>query len=405
MIKQLSSKQIVFIRNLLLTTVLGGIIGLLNYLFNIFVARYTTQEIFGMFSAAMGIIYLIQIPAVSIQSLVTKQVAQNKGKDLNHYKWYSLGIFTVIGIVFSLVLFLNKDFVAEIANIPNTLIVFLALTMLFAFISPISKALLLGEEKIVLVNFVLLFETILKFAIGALAIQNGGLVWALILANSLPAMITTLFIIPFVKFENSTKERVKLNLKEFLLITISFLLLTVPFSADLILVNETFRAEYSAISLLGKLVYFASITTSAVMFARLTNEKVAKDQKKSLLISLALSVGIGLILSIGYFIFNNLIITLTVGEQYISIAKYIGVFGLCMTGFAFVYMAANYFISKGYYKYLYILFIVCVIQILLFVFRNSTIEEVLQNQIFTYTTLAVSTAIFLVFKLKDQKNG
>ncbi len=405
MIKQLSSKQIVFIRNLLLTTVLGGIIGLLNYLFNIFVARYTTQEIFGIFSAAMGIIYLIQISAVSIQSLVTKQIAQNKGKDLNHYKWYSLGIFTVIGIVFSLVLFLNKDFVAEVANIPNTLIVFLALTMLFAFISPISKALLLGEEKIVLVNFVLLFETILKFAIGALAIQNGGLVWALILANSLPAMITTLFIFPFVKFENRTKERVKLNLREFLLITISFLLLTVPFSVDLILVNETFRAEYSAISLLGKLVYFASITTSAVMFARLTNEKVAKDQKKSLLISLALSVGIGLILSIGYFIFNNLIITLTVGEQYISIARYIGVFGLCMTGFAFVYMAANYFISKGYYKYLYILFVVCVIQILLFIFRNSTIEDVLQNQIFTYTALAISTAIFLVFKLKDQKNG
>ena len=405
MIKQLSSKQIVFIRNLLLTTVLGGIIGLLNYLFNIFVARYTTQEIFGIFSAAMGIIYLIQIPAVSIQSLVTKQIAQNKDKDLNHYKWYSLGIFTVIGIVFSLVLFLNKDFVAEVANIPNTLIVFLALTMLCAFISPISKALLLGEERIVLVNFVLLFETILKFAIGALAIQNGGLVWALILANSLPAMITTLFILPFVKFENRTKERVKLNLKEFLLITISFLLLTVPFSVDLILVNETFRAEYSAISLLGKLVYFASITTSAVMFARLTNEKVAKDQKKSLLISLALSVGIGLILSIGYFIFNNIIITLTVGEQYISIAQYIGVFGLCMTGFAFVYMAANYFISKGYYKYLYILFVVCVLQILLFIFRNSTIEDVLQNQIFTYTALAVSTAIFLVFKLKDQKNG
>ncbi|MHC1716319.1 MAG: MATE family efflux transporter [Candidatus Dojkabacteria bacterium] len=406
MLKQLTPTQLLFVRNLLLTTVLGGIIGVLNYLFNIFVARYTDQNIFSIFSAAMGIIYLIQMPALSIQSLVTKQIAQNKDKDLNHYKWYSLFVFTILGILFSLAFFFSKDVISQVASIPTEIVLFLALTMLFAFISPISKGLLLGEEKIVTVNLVLLAETILKFVIGGIAIYYGGIIWALILANSVPAIITTIFILPFVKFKKTTETKVKINFKELILITVSFLLLTVPFSIDLILVNSSFRAEYSAVALLGKLVYFAAITSAAVMFARLTNENVSKNQTKSLVISLGLSGGIGLTLSLIFFLFPHLVISFTVGEQYLMVEKYIGVFGLCMTGFALVYMTANYFISKGYYKYLFILFFTSILQVLLFTFRNDSLEVVIQNQVITYVVLVVLTFLFLLFKLNSsKKNG
>ena len=247
----MQGKQFVFIKNLLLTTVLGGIIGILNYLFNILVARYTDQNIFSVFSAAIGIVYLIQIPAIAIQSLITKEIAKNKNKDLNSYKWYSFGIFTILGICFSVLFFLFKVKISGIASIPEDLVFFLSLTMLFAFVSPVSKGLLLGEERIVTVNLVLLLETILKFAIGALAIKYGGVIWALILANSVPAMITTLGILPFVKFRKNGTEKIRMNFKELILMTVSFLLLTIPFSMDLILVNPEFRAEYSSISLLG----------------------------------------------------------------------------------------------------------------------------------------------------------
>ncbi len=399
----LQSKQFIFIRNILLTTVLGGIIGVLNYLFNILVARYTDQDIFSVFSAAVGIIYLIQIPAVSIQSLVTKEIAKNKGKDLNHYKWYSFGIFTLIGFVFSLVFFLFRDSISDLASIPDELIIFLALTMFFGFISPVSKGLLLGEERIVTVNLVLLLETVLKFVIGAFAIQQGGLVWALILANSVPAMITTIGIIPFVKFKDIGIEKVRMNFKEFLFMTISFLLITIPFSLDLVLVNPSFRAEYSSISLLGKLIYFTCITTSTVLFARLSNEVLVKDQKKSLVISLTLAGGIGLCMSLIYFVFGDLVISSTVGEQYIGIEKYIGVFGLCMTGFSLVYMIINYFISKGEYGYVWILLGTAVLQVFLFSFRNDSLNMVVENQIYIYMILTLLIFFCLIFKLRKHR--
>ena len=407
--KKLSSKELLFVKNLFFTTILGGIIGILNYLFNIFVARYTDQNIFSIFSSALGIIYLLQIPAVAIQAFVTKIVANESGKDLNRFKWYSFGIFTLIGIVFSIIFFLSKNSVANLANIPVETVLFLALTFLFAFITPVPKGLLLGLEKIKTVNLILLFETILRFAMGALAIKLEGSISILILANSLPSLITTIFIMPFVKFKKESKENIKIDFKELTLISISFLLLTTPFTLPLILVNPSFRAEYGAVTLLGKLVYYASIITASVMFARVSNEKVEKGRKRSLIISLVLSVSIGLTLSLFFFLFKDFVVSMSVGEQYLAVSNYIAIYALCMTGFAATYMITNFFISKGEYQYLYILLLGTVLQIVSFVVRNDTLDMVMQNQIVVYSVLTVLTFVSLLFNFKkindERKKG
>ncbi len=405
MIKKLSSNDSVFIRNLFLTTILGGIIGILNYLFNIFVARYTDQIIFGIFSSALGIIYLVQIPASSIQSAVTKSVAKNKKYNLNYFKWYSFAIFSVLGIIFSVLFFLARGTIAGIANIPSEIVLFLAISLFFAFISPVGKGFLLGYERITTINLILLAETILKFVMGWIAIKMGGSLPLLILANSTPALLSTVAILPLIKFKEREKKKVKIDFKELSLITLSFLFLNGPFILSLPLVNTSFRAEFSAISILGKLVYFAAVMTASVLFARLTNEKIAKNQKRSLIISLGLSVSIGLFISLALFLFGDLIITLTVGEQYLMVSQHIGVFGLCMTAFAFVYMAANFFISKEYYNYIYILVIGTAMQIASFIFRNDSLEMVIQNQAVVYGLMSFFTMIYLLFKLKTIKNG
>jgi O-antigen/teichoic acid export membrane protein len=405
MIKKLSTKQWVFVKNLFLTTILGGIIGILNYLFNIFVARYTDQSVFSTFSAALGIIYLVQIPAVAIQSVVTKGVAKNKGANLDHYKWYSFGVFSLLGVVFSTLFFLSRGTISDIASIPMDIVLFLAITMFFAFVSPVGKGLLLGKERIATVNLVLLLETILKFVMGWIAIQMGGSVPLLILANSVPAIVTTIAILPLVKFKKEREEKIAIDFKEVVLITLSFLFLSGPFMLSLPLVNPIFRADFSAISILGKLVYFSSIMTASVLFARLANEKVEKSQRKSLTLSLVLSVSIGLFLSLAFFLFSDLIINLTVGEQYLAVSKYIAPYALCMTAFAFVYMVANFFISKEDYKFLYILLLSTILQILSFIFRNDTLDMVMLNQYVVYGFMAFSTAIYLIFKLRNKGNG
>ncbi len=402
--KLLKERELIFVRNLFFTTVLGGIVGVLNYLFNIFVVKYTDREIFSTFTAALGIIYLVQIPAISIQSLLTKIVAKNDKNNLNKYKWSSLLHLTIIGIALSLFFFLLKGPISSLASIPTDIVIYLAITLFFSFISPISKAFLLGEEKIISVNLLLLLETVLKFAIGAVAIKLGGEISLLILANSIPQILTTLVILPKLKV-NKTGKEIKTDFKELILITIFMLLLTVPYTIDLVLVNQSFRAEYGAVSLLGKLVYFSCIMTASVMFARVSNEQEHRSKRKSLIISLMLALGIGLVISLAYFVMTNFIISLTVGEQYLSIGKYLGIFGLCMTGFAMVYMIANYFISQSIYRYMFILLLVSSLQVLLFYYRNDSLEQVIRNQVIVYGILLLSTIIFLIYKFKTKKDG
>ena len=402
---KLEGKEKTFVLHLFLTTFLGGVIGILNYAFNVVIARYTSQEIFGTFSAALGIIYLTQISAVAIQSLITKTVAKNKEKNLNHYKWNSLLTFSVMGLIFSIIFFLFKVPIAQLASIPEELILYLAIAIVFAFASPVSKGLLLGEEKVVTVNLLMLGETILKFIIGIIAIKMGGNIPLLILANSVPAILSTIIVIPLLKYKQEKDVLIKNDWKEFILMIISFFLLTTPFTVDLVLVNSDFRADYSSLSLLGKIVYFACITTAGVMFARLSNERDSQRQKKSLLIAVGLSSLIGIILSLIFFFFGKTVITLSVGESYLNINKYMGVFGLCMTGYSVVYMIANYFITRGTYSYISILLVSSILQIILFSLRNDSLDIVVQNQIILYTILTLLTIIFLLFNFKNiQRN-
>lgn len=398
------SKERIFLLHLFLTTFLGGVVGILNYAFNILIARYSSKEIFGIFSAALGIIYLSQISGMSIQSLVTKTIAKNKENDLNQYKWNTTISFAIIGVVASIIFFLFKVPISQLASIPKELILYLSLAIIFAFISPVSKGLLLGQEKVITVNLLLLAETVMKFFIGIVAIKIGGNIPLLIVANAIPPFLTTLFIIPMIKFKKKKDTEVKNNWKEFLLMTISFLLLTMPFTIDLVLVNSTFRAEYSSLSLLGKIVYFACVTTSAVLFARLSNESSFTKQKKSLFLSILLSLLIGLFLSLIYFFLGEKIISLSVGDSYLKINTYLGVFGLCMTGYSIVYMVANFFIARGTYSYIWVLLSASILQITLFSTRNNYLYEVVQNQVILYTCLTLSTILFLLFNFKKNRN-
>jgi len=311
----------------------------------------------------------------------------------------------IIGLITSLLFLLLKIPISELASIPKNLIIYLAIAIIFAFVSPVSKGLLLGQEKIVSVNLLMLAETIMKFIIGIFAIKMGGNIPLLIVANAIPPFITTIIILPLLKFKEEKKDAIKNNWKEFVLMTISFLLLTMPFTIDLVLVNSSFRAEYSSLSLLGKIVYFACVTTAGVLFARLSNEKNRKNQKKSLLLAIGFSLIIGLVLTLIYFVFGKNVISLSVGESYLNIFKYLGVFGLCMTGYSIVYMIANYFITRGTYSYIFVLLFASILQIVLFSTRNDNLDMVVQNQVILYTLLTLLTVFFLLYNLNKQKTN
>jgi O-antigen/teichoic acid export membrane protein len=395
-----------YIINLLLTTVFGGVIGLINYLFNIFLARFSTEDIFALYSTAIGAIYLLQIPATSIQNILTKHVGETPKGNTSKLKTSSIINFGIIGLTVAFIFYSSASLFTENMELSVQLIFPLSITLFLAFLSPISKGILLGKEKIVSVNLILFGETILKFIMGYVAIKMGGEINLLILANAIPAFLSLLITLPFIKSPKSYKKRVKINYKELFLMTISFLLLSTPYTLDLILIPQTYKAEYGALSLIGKIVYFAAITVASVMFARLSNEKKRKEDIKILCITSLLTTFIGIVLSVSLFLFKDLVVNLAFGGKYSYISIYFVIFGLIMTSYAVVYMFANFFFNKNSYWYIAILFINTILQIVLLKFFITDFFSIVRNQIFIYTSLLIMTILYFIFNFvikKDEK--
>lgn len=387
-----------FLNNILITIFFGIIVNLLNYVFTVFLARTLVNTDFGLYNASLGIITLIQIPVIAIQTAITKKVASNKDFNLEKFKLKSLLQLTIIGVVASLLFYILGKPISNIANIPFEYIPILTLVVFVSVVSPIAKGFLLGLEKILSFNVVALFETLLKFAFGFAAIYLDFGMGLIILGFSLPAIITTLFVLPLVKTKAIAKPQkdISLDYKSISLIFITFLLLNIPFTLDLILVNPDVRASYGALSLLGKIVYFGSITIGSLMISKLANSQ-DHLRKKTLLLSLIVSGFTGVCITVIYWLFPDEIVNIVYKGMYSEIAQYLVIYSLAMTSFGITYMVITSLLVDDSYIHILFFVLITLLQIVLYSTNNTTLYDAFLNQVVIYGVLTVFIFFILIF--------
>ena len=402
------TKDRVFVNNILITIFIGILVNFLNYLFNIFLARNLESTDFGIYNAAIGIITLVQIPAIAIQTAITKKVATNKKYDLRKFKLNSTLQLTGIAVVISLLFYLFGDLIADIANISKVYILPLTLVVFASIVNPLAKGFLLGIERILSFNMVLLLETLLKFFIGYLALYWTTDIPLIILAFALPQILSIVLILPFVKTggKEQPTNQLKLNYKHISLIFTTFLLLNIPFTIDLILVNPDVRASYGALALVGKIVYFGSVTIASLMISKLANSK-KKLRRKTLVISLLVSGVTGITISILYLIFSKEIVQIVFDGMYIEIVSYIVPYAVAMTAYALSYMVITSLLVEDSFIHIYFLILLSVLQVILFKINNSSLYDAFVNQIIVYGILSIFVFFILIFYIfkKDGKNS
>ena len=388
-----------FINHILITLVIGGLIHFLNYLFNIYLARNLDSVNFSFYNAALGIITLIQIPTIAIQTAVTKKVASRKNFNLNQFKKRSTLQLALIATVISLIFLIFGKYISEVANIPINHIPALTFVVFISILSPIAKGFLLGLEQIFSFNMVLLAETVLKFIIGYVALQTVSEMNTIISAFSIPILISTLVVLPLTKTGSSKrlKKPLKLDYKQISLIFTTFLLLNVPFTLDLILVNPDVRALYGALSLIGKIVYFASVTIASIMISKLSNSK-KELRKKNLLISLLFSIVIGVSICLIYFLFTQEIVEIVFSGMYLDIVKYVVPYSIAMILYAISYMIITSELVNDSYIHISVLVVVSILQAVLYNINNTNLYDAFINQIIVYGVLFILVLAILIFK-------
>lgn len=389
-----------FFNQILITLVIGVLVNFLNYLFSIYLARNLISNDFNIYNAILGIITLVQIPAIAIQTAITKKVASKRDFNLDKFKRKSTLQLVVVALIISLVFLLLRNQIAYISNIDVKYIPILSIALFISLVTPVAKGFLLGLEKILSFNMVLLFETVLKFLLGYIAITNNFGLEMIILAFCIPSIITTAFVLPLIKSKGKEedKKEIKLNYKHISLIFLTFLLLSVPFTLDLILVNPEVRASYGALSLMGKIVYFGSITIASLMISKLSNSQ-KEARKKNLIISLIVSTLTGGIICLVYMLFTNEILQFVYDGAYLDIAKYIVPYSLSMIAYSTSYMIITSQLVNDSYSHIYILFAVCVLQVVLYNLNNNTLNDAFINQVVIYGVLFILVLLILIFNI------
>lgn len=317
------------------------------YLYHLIVGRILGPIQYGELASLLSLSYILNVPVALVQTVLTKYFSilkarksdrQAKQLFLVSTKYLSvailLGLFLMVIVTPMIVNFLH------ITDSVNILWIYAAFGI--GFISVVPASIMLGYQLFGSFAFFSSLGAFLRLIFGALLAPFGvstTLLGAVIYITFL--YIAMLWPIRFVLEKKSSP--LSLRKRDVLSYSVpAFLALlgvTMLNQQDVILIKHFFSPHeagiYSAISILGKIIFFASSSIGLVIFPILSERVERKESYQGLVVAAISFVSVmSFVLTGMYFLFPIPITTLLYGPGYVDAAQYLGVFALFMSFFS-----------------------------------------------------------------------
>jgi O-antigen/teichoic acid export membrane protein len=406
-------KNELFIGSLILLIMLN-IANIVNYLFHFFMARMLGPIDYGILAVLSSIIYIFNVPSMSIQTITSKYTTKfNSKKEKGKIKYligYLIKKLLIISLIFFALYSIICLFLTKSLNIP---IIFLILTgvMMFAmFLTPITLGILQGTKKFKIWGWNSIISSISKIILAVILVWIGWKIYGAIIAWIIGTFISFFLVFPYIKEimrETEIKEEISLFSRESLLTIFSMLFIVIIYSIDIILAKIFFTGDvagkYAVASMIGKMILFASLAIGNAMFPISSEKFINKEKTHDLIKKTAL--GIVSICSIAVIIIwflPEFVINLLFGAEYIEAANILIYVGIAFSFISFLNTYILYKISVNELKIKHIIYlaILLILQIIsLSIFKNTVKEFAIAFMIFSILSLAFS----LIFM--KNKNG
>lgn len=330
------------------------------YLYHLTVGRILGPEKYGELAALLSLIYLLNVPAQGLQTVMTKyfssfkarqQTGEAKSLFLLATKWMLL--LEVIGFIILLPL-LNKlaDFL-HISTKENFIWLYLIFSTYLISVIQLSsyQAYQLFFASSVLTNT----GAALRLIAGAMGALFG--VSATLLSNVLTNLV--MYIVSFLPLSFIIKvksEPVSISKRHILGYSIPTLItalgITALYSQDVILVKHFFAAReagiYSSLSILGKVIFYASSALGFVLFPVVAERsELDKSHRSIVWTGLAVIALISFTLTAFYFLFPKSVVDLLFGKAFYEAVPYLGYFGLFISFFSLSSLLTSVCLASG----------------------------------------------------------
>lgn len=373
--------------------ILFNLFNLFNFIFNFGSARLLGPADYRIIGIVMVLIYIFSVPGDSIQTIISRYTTKNfasKGK-VKELMLKSLKKFFLISLVIFFIFAIVSPLIGNLLNVNYKILILAGVMIISVFLVSVNRGILQGEKKFKELGWNFFSEAGIKLVVGICLILVGMAVYGAVLGIILGAVFA--LIMSFFSSAEILKEKSNKNLEidgifgYSLPVLISIATITLFYSMDIILANLFFSAspeivgKYTAISMLGKIIFFGTMPISRIMFPLVSeNHEKKKDAskllKKSFLAIFIISLGI----LIFYFLFSEIIISIIYGRDYIELASYLIYPSISMVLLSLSNIFIFYNLSTHKKNVNYILPLFLALQIfILFLFHANLLEFMIAN--------------------------
>lgn len=340
----------------------GGtmITNVLAYVYHLVVGRMLGPVGYGELAALLSIFYILNSPSIVIQNILVKFFSQLKAKgDFGQAKRLFVRITRLVLITEVILLVIIVPFVSRIASFLkiSEQLYLLWLYLMFAsfLVSIVNISVLQAFQLFSAIAVIGPLGAALRLVFGAVGALF-GVGWTLIsgVVAGFAGYAATFF--PLKQLLSHKERTITLSPAGALYYSIptfvAVFAITALYSQDVVLVKHFFGAEeagiYSSLSVLGKIIFFASSAFGAVAFPMLAELKeLGKPYGKIIIVSLAGVAAISLGITLFYFLFPSLTVTVLFGPAFGAAGRLLAPFGLFISFFTLSYLFTNMYLALG----------------------------------------------------------
>ena len=397
-------------RGSLILFILINLGNLINYLYQIVMARMLGPSDYGILAVLISFTYIFTIPTSAIQIAVSKKIAIfNVKKEYDKMSGLFFSFLRKL-FVFSIAIFfvfvILSFFIIKPLNISFWLLILTGTLIIASFIYPLASGSLQGMKKFSALGWNTLLVFFIKIIVAIILVILGFKVYGAILGFVIGMIFGFIFALPYIKEiinAKIDKNKIKILTKENNLIFLSILVFVFIYSIDVILARVFFPSEivgqYAVISTIGKIILFSTMSIGNVMFPISAERHHAGVKTKGIIKKASLYVFILCAVAVTLFIlFPELIIKLLFGNQYLGTAKLLPYLGIAFSFIAFLNILILYRISKNEFNFLHLLLIALflIIEIILLFLFKTTIEQF--TLAFMFSTIITFIGSFILIR-------
>jgi len=379
-----------------------------NYALNLCLGRWLGPEVFAEANILATLVMILSFVAVGLQLTVAKYAATFYSTHQKENLKNLISVFVKTGKRFGLfllpILLLLASFIKVyllFKSIMPLLILFLGFP--FYLLMSISRGYFQGTNQFKKLAITYVVEMVARVIITIVLLflfRDSAHLTSVVALGFLASFVATYYYSKLKTSSSTSTLPYKKEIISFLAIIGIYELSQILINnSDVILVKHFFSAEeaglYAAIALIGRIVFFATWTIVTLLFPKVI-EKEKKGESHTHLFwgALALVATIGWMIVGACFLFDEWIIHVLFGTEYIVMAHLLWIYALATCLFACANVFAYYHMSLNNYTPVLLSIMVGVLQIVSIYLYHNSLEQVLFIQIILMSFLLLAMMVY-----------